>query len=374
MHFNNQTVHSISLSDKSNLLTINKTEMIIILTAKADWDHYIETFEDADFYHTYDYHQLSKKQNEVPILIKYENHGYCIAMPLLIRDIAGSGYRDATSVYGYCGPLSRISSGKFDNKDFSSALRNFLVDNRIITVFSRLNPFVRQDHILSGMGQITLGGEIVNIDLSTSPESQKNAYHKRLKTYINKSRREMDICPARSNEEILRFVELYYETMWRVGAEEKYYFPKQYFFDLLNSTDFKAEILLARDKQTQEIMGGVLFVIKKRTVHYHLSGTSEKFLRASPVKLLIDEMRLRAHKKGLVHFNLGGGVNGRKDSLFYFKSGFSRDYKPFKLWKFIVDIEAYEKLVAEKSIHNNINEKCLEYFPLYRCEVLDSPW
>ena len=49
-------------------------------------------------------------------------------------------------------------------------------------------------------------------------------------------------------------------------------------------------------------------------------------------KLLIDEMRLIASKKGFNYFNLGGGLGGKyNDSLFNFKSSFSKDYKDFKL-------------------------------------------
>ena len=80
-----------------------------------------------------------------------------------------------------------------------------------------------------------------------------------------------------------------------------------------------------------------------------------------PNKLFIYDMRITATQRNYKFFNLGSGLGGRADdSLFKFKSSFSRDFKNFYLWKLIINQEFYNQLVIKKGMHNNTN-----YFPLY---------
>jgi lipid II:glycine glycyltransferase (peptidoglycan interpeptide bridge formation enzyme) len=347
--------------------------MIELIENKQEWVAVIESALESDFYQSYDYHALSKNKNEHPILIKYRDECASIAIPLLIRKIEGTPYRDATSVYGYSGPFTSNICPGYDNSVFARKLTELFLDHRIVSVFSRLNPFVpHQKKVLKGLGTTSSPGNVVYIDLKKDPEEQLSAYSKRLKTYINKSRRLYTIKKATERDEIMQFIALYYENMRRVQAREHYFFKETYFFDLLASKDFKAEILLAMDNQSGCIIGGALFLKHKRIVQYHLSGAREEFLKLNPIKLLIDEMRERAIKEGYYYFNLGGGVGNKEDSLFHFKSGFSGVSRPFELWKFIVNENAYRELVRGKRNINGASNlvECGEFFPIYRCDQL----
>jgi hypothetical protein len=55
--------------------------------------------------------------------------------------------------------------------------------------------------------------------------------------------------------------------------------------------------------------------------------------------------------------------------LFSFKTSFSKNLKPFKLWKDIVDKTVYEDLVKQQqNIEKEVNlEIDQEFFPAYRC-------
>lgn len=344
--------------------------MIEILQEKADWRALVESTKGSDFYHTYDYHQLSKNDDETPVLIAYSEDDKVIALPLLIRKIKDTPYFDATSVYGYSGPISQNIADSFDNSNFRKELLALLQKNKIISVFSRLNPFVSfQEQCLAGIGEIQEKGIVVNIDLTLGLDVQKQQYKKRLRTYINKARRDCNVIAAKSKEEVLEFIDIYYENMERVNAQMYYFFKKEYFFKLLNGDGFDAEILLAKHRKTKEIVAGVLFVRKNGIVQYHLSGVRKKYLDLNPVKLIIDEMRIRASKSNYIYLNLGGGLGSHKDSLFKFKSGFSKDHRDFKLWKFIVDEQVYGELVIQKQSMpcHQIFKECKEFFPCYRC-------
>lgn len=349
--------------------------MIDLIKDKKTWDDIVSAFDDADCYHTYDYHHLSKAEGEDPVLITFTHDEIKLALPLLIREIKGTNYMDATSVYGYAGPLSSNIPSFYNLSIFHRQLIALFRHHNIISVFSRLNPFIpRQDWILEGMGEIVSPGTVVNINVCLDDSLQRQQYNKRLKTYINKQERIFDIKKAESGEDILLFMEMYYNTMRKVNAKSKYFFPKSYFFDLMASENFKTEILLARCKETSQIISGAMFIKKNRIVQYHLSGSAENNLKLNPIKLLIEGMRRRASEEGYMYFNLGGGVGNKEDNLFQFKSGFSNDVRSFKLWRYVVDEEAYDKLVTSiTKTHKNISrEQMNEFFPSYRYPLKDS--
>jgi len=339
---------------------------IEILTEKHDWDTLISVFDSLDFYHTYEYHNISKTANENPIIIKYTEGNILIALPLLIRKIENTNYQDATSVYGYSGPLSNIDSGNFDNTNFIESLKSLFIENRIVAVFSRLNPFVPfQESVLDGLGRVNFHGQIVNIDITEPLEIQRAKYNRRLKSYVNKARKQCTVKQATTDAEILEYIEIYYENMNRVNATQGYYFDKDYFYKLIEAKDFEKDILIAIDNESETIVAGAMFVKKNAIVQYHLSGIKEAYLHLNPIKLLIDEMRIMATEQGYKYFNLGGGLGAQEDSLFRFKSLFSKEFKEFKLWKYVVNQKVYDDLVDKNT---SFNDRTLNpnFFPAYR--------
>lgn len=342
---------------------------ITIIDKKQDWDALVASFEYSDFYHTYEYHHIAKEESDYPILIEYVEDDKIIALPLLLRQIDGYPYRDATSVYGYPGPLTKNIDTQFNNATFNRLLQELFLERNIVSVFSRLNPFIPyQDIALKNIGNISFKGRIVNIDLTKDLENQKKDYNRRLKTYINQCRNHCTIKLATTKAEILTFIELYYENMHRVNATQGYFFNKQYFFDLINSKDFKTEILLAIHQETNKIISAAMFVKKNNIVQYHLSGSSEEYLHLNAIKMLIDEMRIRVTAENYQYYNLGGGVSSSEDSLFHFKSCFSKDFKEFKLWKYIVNETIYQELSKQKKQrkYTLFERNSNNFFPCYR--------
>lgn len=340
--------------------------MIEIIKEKEVWDNLLKKCDFVDFYHTYDYHHAAKAKGEVPVLIHYAMNNSTIVLPLLFRNIEYSVYKDATSVYGYPGPISVNMTSDFDYGLFQEELHRFLRDQNIISVFSRLNAFIPlQENCLCDLGRTETLGNVVYIDLRKPLDKQWKLYNRRLRTYINKSRTIYNIKEANIPADLDLFIDLYYENMRRVNASKEYFFDKKYFIDLISCSDFETELLLATSKKTGEVAGGTMFIKKNEIIQYHLSGTSERYLDLNPVKLLIDEMRIRGSQENFSYFNLGGGVGCREDSLFYFKSGFSKYTLPFKVWKYIVNQNVYEELVLQRK-DIQYSEETIQYFPRYR--------
>jgi len=342
---------------------IKQSNGLEIITEKKNWDNVLNALGSYDFYHTYNYHMLSKIENKTPILLKYVENDVLIAIPLLVREIPNTKYLDATSVYGYAGPISKGITESFDNTNFKQALTEYFKKNNYVSVFSRLNPFIEhQCDVLNNIGSVKQQGKIVNIDLNLDLNTQRSRFRDRLKTHINKSRRLCTIREAKTKEDMQSYIDIYHENMDRVKAKNLYYFSESYFQNLLKNDSFKTTVLLAIDNESGKIIAGSMFISTNGIVQYYLSGTKNEFLHLTPTKLLIDEMRIKATNKGCKFFNLGGGIGGSDDdSLFDFKASFSKDFKEFKLWKYIVNQEVYDELVTKKGIQEES-----DFFPLYR--------
>ncbi len=342
---------------------------IKIITDKPEWDSLVDKFDNSDFYHTYEYHVISKNEDEKAMILAYSDNDVKIALPLVIRVIPGTDFKDATSVYGYSGPLVKNIPDAYDNSDFVSRLNQVFSDQNIVSVFSRLHPYVSgQEQVLNGLGDVNFHGNVVNIDLTEPVEVQRAKYNRRLKSYVNKARKQCRLKIAETDEEILEYIDIYYENMKRVNASKGYFFDKEYFYQLINANDFHKDIYLAIDNDSGKIAAGVMFVKKNNIVQYHLSGIREEFMHLNPIKMLIDEMRLVATAEGFKFFNLGGGLGAKDDSLFHFKSLFSKDFREFKLWKYVIDQEAYDNLVQMVLKRDNRDFEDLnpEFFPAYR--------
>jgi hypothetical protein len=336
--------------------------MLSVVYDHEHWQEIIRGMSLYDFHHTYDYHKISGKAEEIPLLFHFQEGDSALAIPFLKRPIENTPYFDLTSVYGYAGPVSRNIGLGVDLDKLRNDLQDFLRSENIVSIFSRLHPYIpNQLEIIKGLGTQNLVGQVVNIDLTLDLEEQRAQYSKSTKNRTNKCRRKCDVFLAESEEDIKTFIDIYYENMDRVQASRDYYFPREYFFDFLHKRDFKTDILLIRHQETGDVIAGSMFVKTNSIVQFHLSGSRTDYLSLAPANLFIDEMRIRGTEQGFTHFNLGGGFGGKKDSLFDFKASFSKDYRDFYIWKYIVNPKVYKEL--SRTMEGPADS---DYFPLYR--------
>ncbi|MEG0916304.1 MAG: GNAT family N-acetyltransferase [Myroides sp.] len=323
------------------------------------WTEIIKQASVYDFHHTPYFHKIDTTYPSK--LLFFSDKKNFIALPVIIRPIDNTDFFDITSVYGYSGPIYWF------NKDyqqenllnfFKLKFINFCKDHNIVSVFSRLHPLIEQKNIIEGLGEIVALNKTISVDLTLSADEQRKEYRKSLKSELNQLRRkDIYVKVADAQNEIDQFIAIYYETMDRVNATPNYYFSKEYFYDFLDNADFKSKLLIA--VKDEKVIAGAIFTFTDKIMQYHLAGTTDEFIRETPMKLILDEARLLGNKTSAISLHLGGGVGGSdEDSLFRFKSGFSKDFKQFSVWKYIVNPEVYNQLSKEKDQTS--------YFPLYR--------
>jgi hypothetical protein len=289
-------------------------------------------------------------------------------LPAELRAAAGPGLRDATSVYGYPGPVcSQESIPAMVLRNFQASLRERLRQMQVVSVFSRLNPVLPQRPLLAGLGEFHVAPTVA-IDLTLSPGEQAARFRKTHRAQIAKLRQHGVRCVHdEQGVHLPDFIRIYHDTMRRVNASERYFFSPAYFERLWSALGPRRHLFLCLWENI--VLCGGLFVTCEGILQHHLGGTCTDALKLSPMKLLLDDVRLWGTAQGLRVLHLGGGATSAPaDPLLHFKRGFSDRTQEFASWRWVVLPEVYDLLCAARP-------RCREtahvpgaahFFPAYR--------
>ncbi len=157
-----------------------------------------------------------------------------------------------------------------------------------------------------------------------------------------------------------RFIELYYDTMARVGADSSYFFPPAYFAAIATALEGRVHLntILSPDGA---VAAGGLYFRQGDLLQYHLSASNPEMYALSPSKLSIRSMMSWGKATGATMLHLGGGVGTKEDALFWFKLGFSKLHLSFRTLGIIADRPAYDAVVRARGA-----DRVEAYFPAYR--------
>lgn len=325
-----------------------------------------------DVYHLPSYAILAARYEGGQPVAFYARDGCDIMLvPLLLQqvphNITGLGdLWDATSPYGYPSPL-------FSRPDREEACRNLigiLVQavraKGLISLFLRMHPLLSGPLMIwSECGDLVQHGQTVSVDLRRPLEvliRETSNNHRRGLRKLSKA----GFYAVLDNwNDYPAFIRLYRQTMTRVGARPFYHFEGCYFGDLRELLDSHLH-LCSVISPTGELAAGGLFTEVDDLMEYHLGGSRTDYPGLAPSKMMFDFMRSWGHARGLRSFHLGGGLGGRKDSLFDFKAGFSSCYRPFHTFRLVVNQSMYDKLC--KAWQKEISDERLgdNFFPPYK--------
>jgi Acetyltransferase (GNAT) domain len=286
------------------------------------------------------------------------------------RDFSESIY-DAVSPYGYPGILlndEAQADSTFVLQSIEMLVTTFKAC-KICSAFIRLHPILNAEiqQIIGGT-ELVKNGTTVFIDLTLSDDAQRRQIKSSRRTRINQCRKRQffaNILPF-SQEHIPIFMDIYKDTMDRIGAGQSYYFDRSYYESL---TQLSPHIFICIVEFEQNPICVGLITECCGIVQYHLCGTKNEFLPFTPNTLMIDEIRHWATQRGYRTFHLGGGLGGQQDSLFEFKASFSKQICDFYTLRLIADVEVYNNLTEIRSRQFNVDPKMLlssDFFPAYR--------
>jgi Acetyltransferase (GNAT) domain len=328
----------------------------------AAWDAQLRDVR-RDIHHTAGFHEYARGSGEgEPYLIVVRDGNRGFAWPYLLRRVdeleglAGSDATDVTSVYGYPGPLVWGDP----EPDFIAAAWRDVLDvwrgQRAVAAFTRFNPVLGNAELLPHLhvpgdsphatGDPSAGGSpTVSIDCTLPDSTAAEAYGRVLRQEIAAAHRAGLVTTHDEGWSSQgEFVRLYRETMERSGAAAWYYLDAA---DVDRLHDALGDgIHLLATKVDGAVAAAGLFTEFGGIVHAHLVGTEIRLRAFSPLKVLLDDARAWAHRRGNQILHLGGGRGGENDSLFAFKARFSPRRHAFYTGRWIVDPRRYQELVS----------------------------
>jgi hypothetical protein len=341
-----------------------------ISTSDARWHDSLKSLP-HDIYHLPAYIEADARRiGAEPIAFYGQFEGKILFVPLLLRELpevldAPSTWRDAISPYGYASPLITHDVSDIQEKLLWQAFLDLCREKSIVTVFMRLHPLLK---LPSTTGDLHAGilyeGETVFIDLTLTQEDLRRQFRENHRRGINKLEKNGFKTVIDDWGYLDDFIDLYWETMNRVGADGSYLFPCEYFLELKRLGRDSVHLCTVLSPQGNVAASG-LFFTHDSIVQFHLSGTAYDFLPVAPTKLMFSYVAHWAKQRGATKFHLGGGVNCQNDSLFVFKAGFSKSRCSFATLRLICDHKRYAELISSPST----GEHCLNtkgYFPAYR--------
>ncbi len=268
-----------------------------------------------------------------------------LVAPLRVREIGGTGERDAISPYGYPGLVESDGSPPtppaFDPSkiDFSTI--------GIVSVFLRhtLSP-----PPLTG----TTERNVVQIADPALPPKSRPSDRRQVRKNVEAGY-ELTLVPGPETTPVQRagFLDVYEQTMRRAAAADHYFFGPAY-FDRVLAAD-RTWLVLAT-APGGELAASSLAAVSDGFLHYYLSGSADAHLRDSPMKNIV--ACLAEHSAELaLPLNLGGGL-APSDALEEFKRGFANRQETWHTSEIVCDRAAYERLTAGRDDAG--------FFPAYR--------
>jgi lipid II:glycine glycyltransferase (peptidoglycan interpeptide bridge formation enzyme) len=362
---------------------------IEVLKTDTHHDLWLEVLKKIphDIYHLPGYFDLEAKRYQgSPEAILIQQGDNLFFAPYLLRNchhvFPDTSFEtelfDVISPYGYSGILiNDAATNSPEFIDFAMAeMQQILKSKQVCSAFFRLHPFINQnlpDIFKENVFQAH--GRTVSVDLSLTNEQIWNQTKANRRNTINKCKRLGLISRLVDFADYIdKFIEIYEETMERVGATKTYFeFDYDYCMELKDKLGDNLHLCIVESED--KIASAGLYSEYQGVIQALFGGTSNDFFKLSPSSLETDYIRTWAKERGNKILHLGGGLGGIKDSLYEFKSSFSKQNHLFLTMQLIIDPQKYNYLVDKKAKLLNIEPQELidsNFFPAYRTSIINN--
>jgi len=322
-----------------------------------------------------EYATIIEKHTGYPArLFVWREGGSTIAYPFFVRPVGALPFADAASrdhkdIFSpeYAGPLVRGLADNVPETAFRQRFTRYCEEVGIVAEFAHLHPWRSRLGLLKPEDMM-LDREIVYVDLTRSEESLwQESFTYTCRKNINRGRREsVRVFRATAPEHIREFHRIYIQTMDRAGADEKYYFPLDYFMAFFERMPDQASFFLA--EYQDRIVAATLYLHDDTDVFSYLGGADHAFQRVRPTNMVVYELIRWAKQQGKKRLILGGGYKPN-DGIFRFKASFSPLRAQFFVYRHVHLPEVYDHLCRAWAEYYQIDLPIAEvgdFFPMYR--------
>jgi hypothetical protein len=274
-----------------------------------------------------------------PAYLAFESQGECWMHSVHLTDVAGANAKDASSPYGYGGPLATSRNPAFLEAAWD-AYGEWMRDQRVVVEYVRFHPVVANERYYGG--KVVDNRQVVCVDLE-SPDFAAS-YAPRLRQTLKKPLR-----AGLTYEEVplgtcaREFGAFYREAMGEIGADAFYLFDDAY-FERLAQTGL-ASVGFCRRAPQGDWLAAALFLDGAGVREYHLAATGDEGRSLAASSLVLHEAAMTARRDGMKTLYLGGGTDTRPDNaLLFFKGAFSPQRLAYRTGSHVFDTQAYDRL------------------------------
>jgi serine/alanine adding enzyme len=237
---------------------------------------------------------------------------------LILREVEGTGFYDATSAYGYGGPWVE---GQPDLANFVARFEEWAKSNNVVATFTRFHPLLENAKLLHGHLPLIRAGStaVWNLQhdeplLNRMSKSHRKNWRRATKAGI-KAR--ISVRPRNLAD---RFRETYETSMARLSATSFYWFPDTYWESL--QTLLHQESVLVEAVHEDRVVAAVWGLATSDYFHFHLSGTTDEGRDLGGAFVCRVAAAEWAQEAGIKYAHHGGGAGGEDSPLLAWKRRF----------------------------------------------------
>jgi hypothetical protein len=296
-------------------------------------------------------------------------------LPFLKDQHVTKEYYDVTNPYGYGGPLTSADPVRLDEllSRFQEHLLDCFRQQELASEFTSCHPLIG-NHTLAvraGVNGVSFQKTIVYLDLTVDEKEIWGRINRGHRSSIQRAKnRGVRIEKVEPDAKAFAiFNALYFRTMKRTGAADRWFFPEDYFANcskLLGPERTSLFLAYVGD----QIASAYFLMHDFSTAYYHFGASDDQYFDFRPNNLLMYETALWAKSNGYTRYHLGGGVTSSPtDSLFAFKHRFSGSTAELYTYSRVLHDQTYEELCSHKIAHEQQtlgHVLSSDYFPAYR--------
>jgi lipid II:glycine glycyltransferase (peptidoglycan interpeptide bridge formation enzyme) len=347
------------------------TNTILTTADKEQWKRYLQDVGCQDIFFQYEYMLLNEQESGYNAeMFIYESDDNLVIYPYLKIPLRTFPFFRFTGCHEDFFDITSLEYGGAVMKnpepnvftDFLHEFNQYCRNNNIITEFVRLHPSVHENY-QTGKEKIK---ETLYIDLTQDTGTIMANYRKSNRNAISRAQRErIHITRSKNTNHLDQFYTMYITTMKRRRARSFYLYTREYFDRIVESLDNNIELFMAYHHG--QAVAGAIFLHRGDMVYYYLAGSKPEFGKYGASNYLMHQAILWAKENGFTTFHLGSGYQP-EDSLFWFKSSFTRQSTPYWRYRKIHLPSLYIQFIEAKEKYNQMTNSLADknFFPIYR--------
>lgn len=322
--------------------------------AKQEWS----AMSTPDVYFSHAYYETSafaEPNYTRTVLLEWKDEKGTVHLPLIVRQVPGERWFDATSAYGYGGPWI---TGSPNLTGFRQYYDEWARESFVTASFIRFHPLLGNGERFSEVFPTKSAGKTAVWNIQDNYALIEGMHKSHRKNWRRAGRAGVEASVTVAPNSTNNFRNIYETTMSRLAARSFYWFPDDYWETL--GAELRNNSLLVEALYEGRVIASVWCLFTDDFLHFHLSGTTDEGRRLGGAFICRVAAAEWARDAGLRLAHHGGGTKGSDTSLLEWKQRFdeSTPLHDFLVADIVHDDEVYKALSAIFPV--------TDYFPVWR--------